>query len=308
MKEANKFEIHYYLENDSHSMDALIRNKCEAELLAIAYEIISQFDFGITIEAEAWEEGGLRNWWKTLPSSHKNNIITGVFCTILGATLARIPNEDHLEKTERCMNIENLKKSLSLEVISQEVTEECIKYIQYNQKVAVHKSNFYKKLNHYKKVHEVGFVALDKENKPINKEDIVVRNDFLKFVLLTNKLDTEIIEGAQIEIVAPVLKEGNAKWRGMYIEPNPISFEMRDKDFKEAVLKKQVGFKTGDSILCVLEIHRELNEVGEIKITNYVVQVVLEKIDNGERKETESGKKYRRETELKRAQLNLNLN
>ncbi len=306
MKEAGKFEIHYYLENNSHSMDALVRNKCEAELLSIAHEIISQFDLGITIEAEAWKEGGLRNWWKTLSNTDKI-ALAGVFTALLGVVLSQIPTSDSVKDTENCLNIEKLKAELLQEVISREVIDDCAKLIQKKPKIAVHKSNFYRKLNHYSKVTKVGFVALDKENKPLKNEDIVIREDFPKFILLSNKLDTEIIEGAQIEIIAPVLKEGNAKWKGLYIEPTPISFEMKDQSFKKAVLNKQVSFKTGDSILCVLEVHRELNEVGEIIITNYIVRVVLEKIDNGERKETESGKKYRREIELKRAQLNLNL-
>lgn len=35
MEIVNKLEIHYYLANDEHSMNTLVHNKCEAELLAI---------------------------------------------------------------------------------------------------------------------------------------------------------------------------------------------------------------------------------------------------------------------------------
>ena len=34
-----KIEIHYYLENDLHSMDAFIKNKAESELLKVFKEI-----------------------------------------------------------------------------------------------------------------------------------------------------------------------------------------------------------------------------------------------------------------------------
>lgn len=34
MSFGEKLELHYYLNNGSHSMDALVRNKCEAEILA----------------------------------------------------------------------------------------------------------------------------------------------------------------------------------------------------------------------------------------------------------------------------------
>jgi hypothetical protein len=36
---AEKLQLHYYLNNGSHSMDALVRNKCEAEILAVIQEI-----------------------------------------------------------------------------------------------------------------------------------------------------------------------------------------------------------------------------------------------------------------------------
>ncbi len=34
-----KLELHYYLENDFHSMDAFVKNKAEAELLKVFKEI-----------------------------------------------------------------------------------------------------------------------------------------------------------------------------------------------------------------------------------------------------------------------------
>ncbi len=82
---------------------------------------------------------------------------------------------------------------------------------------------------------------------------------------------------------------------------------MNDKEFKIAVISKQISFKNGDTIRCILEIHRKLNEIGEVVITNYVVPTVLEKIDNGIITETESGKKYRREKNLKKKQISLDL-
>ena len=58
MTTATKFELHYFLSNDIHSIDAILRNKCEAELLAIVYEAISIMGLDVTIEAEALQEGG----------------------------------------------------------------------------------------------------------------------------------------------------------------------------------------------------------------------------------------------------------
>ncbi len=304
MKNAAKFEIHYHLQNKSHSIDALVRNKCEAEFLAIAYEIISQFELGITLEAEAWSEGGLRDRWKTLSFTDKIASVT-LLVTVLATVMSRVPVSDPLQDTKNCLEIEKLRQELSQDVISQTVIDSCAEYIQKSPKIRTRRSNFYKHLRHNEKVYKIGFSSLDEDSAPITDEKTVLRPDFPKFILLSNKLPVEIIEDAQIEIVAPVLREGNAKWKGIYIEPTPISFEMNDREFKQAVLAKQISFKNGDIILCVLEIHREVNEVGELATPKYAVQTVLDKIENGVRKETASSKKYRRELEAKKAQTSM---
>ncbi|TOE89607.1 hypothetical protein CGJ33_23485, partial [Vibrio parahaemolyticus] len=60
---STKLQMHYYLENGSHSMDAIARNKCESEVLAIVQEIAKVLNTQIVIEAEVWKEGGLRDIW-----------------------------------------------------------------------------------------------------------------------------------------------------------------------------------------------------------------------------------------------------
>ena len=118
-------------------------------------------------------------------------------------------------------------------------------------------------------------------------------------------IDTD--ENAQIEIVAPVLQKGNAKWRGIY-KGETINFSMNDPDFKEAVLAKQISFKNGDVIVCVLDIHRELNEIGEVKPKDYIVRIVLDKHENGVLTETSEGKKYRREKKYEIVRENYSIN
>lgn len=314
MMNAAKFEIHYFLQNDSHSMDAIVRNKCEAEFLAIAYEIIRTLELVFTLEAEAHEEGGLRDIWKFVG---KNGTQISIFIAALAlivslkpatdVTLTELQKEEtRLSIEEKKLNIEKLKRELSDgNTPTQETLKKASTAANQNHVIVVHKSNFYKKLNYYEKVTQVGFTALDNDNNPVSNEMIIPRSDFPKFILLSNKLPVEIIEDAQIEIVAPVLREGRAKWKGIYVDPPAISFEMNDTAFKEAVLAKQISFKNGDIIRCVLEIHREVNEVGEIIIIKYAVQAVLDKIENGIRTETESGKKYRREQEAKKAQTSM---
>ena len=134
--------------------------------------------------------------------------------------------------------------------------------------------------------------ALDSENNQVISERTVARSDFEKYVLLDNSLPTETVEPATIEIVAPVLREGNYKWKGIY-DGELISFSMTDADFKNSVHQEQVAFQHGSCIKCVLHIHKKVNEVGEVEITGYSVITVLEKSDGGIVTETPQGKKHR---------------
>jgi hypothetical protein len=79
----------------------------------------------------------------------------------------------------------------------------------------------------------------------------------------------ETIDTAVIEIIAPVLKEGNYKWKGIY-DGLPISFWMIDAEFKNSVFQKQLTFQHGSCINCVFNIQRKFNEIGEVKITGYI--------------------------------------
>jgi hypothetical protein len=63
---ANTLELHYWFTNQSHSMDAIVQNKCERELLAIINEIARVFDVEITIETVPLAEGGIIRWFKLL--------------------------------------------------------------------------------------------------------------------------------------------------------------------------------------------------------------------------------------------------
>jgi hypothetical protein len=135
-------------------------------------------------------------------------------------------------------------------------------------------------LINYEKVTAVGFSAVDESNNDVIREHLVPRSDFRMYVLVDNSLPTETVDGATIEIVAPVLKEGNYKWKGIYKEES-ISFSMTDADFKNAVLLEQVAFQHGSCINCVLE------------ITGYLVVTVLDKTDGGQTHETPQGKKHR---------------
>ncbi len=205
---------------------------------------------------------------------------------------------------ERKLRIEKLKEELSEKNISDTSIQYASKIANENLKVVSRRSNFYKTLVYNHEVTEVGFTTLDNDQKPVNKEVIVPRTAFINFIQHTDKLPVEIDDNARIEIVAPVLIEGKAKWKGFYKEEY-ISFSMDDDIYREAVLKKRISFKNGDIIICLLEIHKKLNEVGEIIVTKHSVRTVLETIENGVSSETPSGKIYKQEKRIKDSQTDL---
>lgn len=297
---AEKLELHYYLSDGSHAMDALVRNKCETEVLAIIQEVSNSLGFQINIESVAYQEGGLKEIWQLI--GRNNNQIT-LLLAIIVLIFSRIPLSDHeqdgltkeatkLTIEEKKLSIEKLKREFNDGEVKKETINAASNAIDCNLKVAARKSNFYKNLANYEKVTGIGIVPLDRDNRPTTNENFVSRSDFRKFIIFTNDLPTEIIEDAQIEIISPVLKEGNYKWKGVY-QGDAISFSMTDAEFKNSVLREEISFQHGSVIECVLNIHRKFDEVGDVVITGYSVVTVVQKTDGVTSFETGQGKRFK---------------
>lgn len=312
MRNANILELHYYFGDDSHEIDAFLRNKCEAELLGIILEAATLLEIDANLIKEAYKEGGFRDFWKALGKSSPQITLLLLVAQIIISTTPLFDSENkELEKEEKRLSIEEKKlniKKLKQEIEKGEQTNESIDRattsISANLKIIKRKSNFYSSLSEYHKIEKVGFIVLNNDWQPVSNERFVPRSDFSKYVLSTNKLRSEEDDHAVIEIISPVLKEGRYRWKGVYNE-NPISFEMQDSHFRDSVLFENIPFQHGSKIACVLVTHRELDEVGAIKITGYSVTTVLDKIDNDSPQETPQGKKYRHAKRLAESQGNL---
>lgn len=308
MDSVEKLELHYHLKDQSHSMDALIRNRCEAEALAAFIEIAKTLGIAVSIESSAYKEGGLREIWDFIG---QNNNQLALLLALVVLVFSRVPVSDpemdalnkentKLSIEEKRLTIEKLKKELAQGNVSKETMEASAPAILGNVKVAVRRSNFYRNLVDYGKVTGVGVTPLSiKKN-----EHYVDRAEFSHFVLSTNKLPVEVIEPATVEIVAPVLKEGNYQWKGIY-QGELISFAMTDDEFKVSVLTRQVSFQHGSVIECVLNIHRKFDAVGEVTITGYSVPVVLTVSDGTSQSETIQGKRHKARKKFAEDQGNL---
>lgn len=316
---AEALELHYFLSNESHSMDAQVRNKCEADLISIFFEVASILEIETKIESFAYEKGGLKEKWKFL---NKNIGVPTLLLAVVTLVLQRYPPSDaekdarekiiaeltieekKLVLEEKKILINKLKEEMNGQQINNNAKEILNSVIDPNLKIQAAKSNFYKKLSNYSNVSAISIVPLDSKNNKTDTEHFIDRANFRRFILSTDSLPTEKIEGAIIEIVSPVLREGFYHWKGIY-ENRVITFTITDTDFKQAVQRETISFQHGTVIECVLNINKKLNEVGEIIVSGYSVPVVIRKIDGLQAVETLQGKKYLHQKKLKSDQNDL---
>jgi hypothetical protein len=318
----NKLELHYFFndEDKSHTMDAITRNRCEHELLQIVGVISKELGFQIKAETEAHEEGGLVEFYTFIATAQGQAVMTlsNFAITLIGIIVSRIPlRKSKLEIKEQKLSIKekelNIKaQKINIKLLKQEleaksiqlpnINIEKIEYIITNNiKIIKHTSNFYKTLYNYPKVRKISTVRIDENRKQLEEPKFVNRNEFEKFFLESDNLEPIIDENATIEIISPVLKRGNYKWRGIYNQnPQPIEFSM-NKEFKDKVIEDGIPFKNGTFIDCVIKIDQKIDDLGNVYNSNYSVQTVLKQHNEGISIETIQGKKYR---EKKEANLN----
>lgn len=293
-------ELHYHLGDQSHSMDALVRNKCEAEILAAFTQIAQQLGVEVRLESTSYREGGLKEIWSFLGTNNAQlTLLIAIIVLIFSRYPTSNPETDALNKEvlkltieEKKLNLQKLRREIESKRASPDAVSDAARVIEGDLKVATRRSNFYRGLIGYEKVTAVGFTPVPEQQATPPDEVKVQRADFFKFIQLTDRLPIEVIDEATIEIVAPVLREGNYQWKGQY-DNQPINFAMLDEEFKSSVLLRKVSFQHGSSIKCVLNIHRKFDEVGDIKVTGYSVATVLSKSDDGIVEETPQGKRHR---------------
>ena len=313
----NYIEMHYYLNDESHSMNAFVFNKCEHEVLGILNEIASKLDCYPLIEVEPIANGGLRSWLKldsnqlTIKNALLIAFIPAFFVNIVSTPIQEIESaliksviENLLENPE-IKKLKTEKEKLQLQLDIQELEEKL------NSKkdsidmglIKKKRSNFYSAILEVPKIE-----SLSISNENVQRDASLVyninRNDFSKFLLSSNDLDPLIDEHASIEIISPVLKRGKYKWSGIYNDET-IHFSMNSREFKSLVEVGAVSFKNGSLIDCRLISHRKLDDEGCAQITKYEVDMVNSFMDNGSPKETPEGRNNRLTKKAKKDQLNL---
>jgi len=259
-----KLEIHYYFDDDTHSMNAFIRNKAEKDLLEAVKRVGVILDNDeLTLETEAYQKGGLIEYL-TIGFLGTLHYLAPSINAVISHHFTKNTKAEQLdlkikEETLKSLELKNQKEKLELE---KDIDKKL------NDKLVVrHVSNFYKKIDAYEKVQRIGFKDAD-----LNSEYIVDRQYFKDFILVD---DTTIEEDddAIIEIVSPVLKEGRYNWRGKY-KGEKIDFSMGDSLFKNEVIESKHKFGNGFSIECSLLITITFDEFGDEKRRSYSVKKV----------------------------------
>ena len=201
----SNFELHYIFDDESHSMNAFVKNKCETELLSIIKEINLALGCSYEIEVTALIEGGIREYF-SLKSLGRNKfalgIIAGVLINVLSSYITADKELDNLQKDYLRLSIAKLnneqKNSLSSEInIDNSIVE-----LNLNPKVIYHKSNFYKQINSYSKITKIATNYNPSENTDTSVELEIERTDFPKFIIHTDELEPIIDEEAKIEIIS----------------------------------------------------------------------------------------------------------
>ena len=342
MENVGHLEVHYHLQNGLHSMDALVRNRCEAEFLAAAAYITEKLGVELRFEATVPEEGGFRDIWRMV-AKNINQPWVGSVLTPMVALLVTIwnapakPNPE-LERQQIEMNrlailhskLENRRTELEIRKLEGDIHEHAAPLkeaqrdasnpaaqpappthdehnprsadasssasstkpedqpmrLQLDAKVVTRRSNFYKQLVGYSKVTAVGYRARLGSR---THEIYVERAAFSDFIMQSNWLEPEVSEEV-VEIVSPVLSPGDLKWKGRR-NGEVISFAMNDRSFRDEVYHNEMSFRSGDSIRCILEKDRDLDEVGAERVRGYRVTTVIERIEStGKIHETSQGR------------------
>ena len=272
MKGQEKFEsqfiIHYYLNDDSHSMNAFVRNAMEKDFLSIVNTISSSLNLKIELESRAAKEGG---FIEILDIIEAHPVSSTIIVSSAGYAIKRFL-EYLLTGAYKKNKLEN--KKLELEILKLKKESAGIDENQLEQKLARPISNYYAKIEKYEKIRAVGF------GNEINNEYVVQRDEFRNFILIDDK-EEEVDDDANIEIISPVLKEGRYKWRGIY-KNESIDFSMGDSKFKNDIIDGRYDFGNGSFINCQLFITKTYDEFGnECKNRSYRVAKVYEtKRDN----------------------------
>ena len=311
----SKLQFHYWFSDKSHTMDALVHNKCERELLELTKIVAKICGVSIKMETEPSGKGGLKSWLTVSAKTPKKTpaIKVALVNTLVAASVAtphsisaQAAMESLTNKLFADKEMDDAQRTQLHHEVNQlkEQATQLIALLDQDSVIKKRRSNFYDLLRKYQKVKSISVTLTDDAKKTITEEQIIARDGFAQFLITANTSTSQIIDQAQIEIISPVLMKGNHKWKGLY-NGAAISFVMKSEDFMGLVQSGKVEFKSGSMITCTLQIEKKINGAGVERIIGYNILGVGGYSENGKTIETPEGKQKQKQNVISKRQLDL---
>ena len=279
----NELILHYQFDENLHEIDANMHNQAEQNILSIINEISKSLDIDVEIDLILNVAGGWRDILKFKLKTDVDKIIfTALYAPIIlllishfltsnskldDAQISYYQNQAEAAKSQKSLNekqIEYFDKLIS-NIPSVNNSERV-------RKISKKQSELYKTMDN--NGHIQSFSIETRSENTFLEISTVQKSDFNKFIIEPHE-EIEIDKDATIELVAPVLNNnGRIKWKGIYND-TLIDFSMRDKEFREKILKKEIRFESENIMSAVLEIKRKVNDDGDEDSVSYAVTAVL---------------------------------
>jgi hypothetical protein len=314
-KMTSKLQFHYWFGDKTHTMDALVHNKCERELLELTKAVAKLCGVAIKMETEPSGKGGIKSWLTVAAKSPKKTPAAEIalLTTLVAASVTSAHSTSISEAVSALLDKmltgteldEEQRKQWEQEIAQVKVaTASLVPLLDQSSVVKKRKSNFYNLLRKYQKVKSISVTLTDEAKRLATEEQLVMRDDFKTFIVSSDTVTQQVVEGAQIEIISPVLVIGKHKWKGMY-KGTAISFSMKSDDFMSMVQSGKVEFKSGSTINCKLEIEKKTNSAGVERVIGYTIIGVESYSENGKTIETPEAKQKQKQNTVSKRQLDL---
>jgi len=267
-KEKIELNVHYHVINNGTTMNALIHNECEKNLL-LSIKKLQQFtENEIEIEISSKKEGSIISGYLILAAA----LLAPKIGKLIDAFI-----ENYFRPKTSLME-ENISRVELIEKIKNgDFTQNQFDYIASKDKDLMKlKSDFYKSASKDTTITKI-------ETQVSNNNSITINyNEFhINIIEKTETSTNQEILNSTIYIVSPVLVKipnSKQKWRGIYQE-KPIEFSISDEKFLKQVENHEIHFENGTNITGTLTttIKKTFEESGEERIDNtYSIKDILQ--------------------------------
>jgi hypothetical protein len=302
------FELHYFLENGSHSIDTKAKHRCESELLSIVKYISELLEESILIESQPPGTGGYLEFFGFIATNpFAATLIANLLVELLKKALSSDKEMATFQKESIKLTIQKQKLELRSMKRNDVKTFDYVKMVDIlsrDIRILRHKSEFYRTLKTTPKITSVSARHISKSTSQELRTMTVSRPEFEQYIIDMADLPLMHDDNAVISIISPVLTQGKYPWRGIY-HGGIIDFSIKDKDFRESVVSQQITFKNGTTINCILEANRKVDEFGIEYLSGYKVITVNSYTEGEIQIETESGKRHRKNIKEDNCQMKL---